>query len=375
MRVLHLCSNFKWTGPAEPALNLCVALRDMGIDVDFACAPDSGASINKIVETARIRGIEPIQRFHLDKHRHPFKNHEDRKELKHLLKERHYDLIHCHLDNDHTIAAKPAWKACVPIVRSSYYGEGLPKTHRHQKLLNRTARLLVPSQMAHDHDAREFSFPDHCIHVIPGAIDTDRFNPARELPDGRARLGLPADAFVIGIVARMQTHRRYEDLFEAIRMLVTHRPDTHLIVVGRGTKQDRVGFAPVKKLGLQDHVHFTGFIDGDDYVGMLKAFDLGCLLVPGSDGTCRAVREMLAMAKPCVVADRGMLREIVPHQQCGLVTDGSAEGLFEAFSKLAEDKDTRRRFAQAARHKAVTDYAQKVQAQRVAAVYEAVLAG
>ena len=42
MRVLHLFSNAKWTGPAEPALNLCVALRRYGVDADFACAPDAG---------------------------------------------------------------------------------------------------------------------------------------------------------------------------------------------------------------------------------------------------------------------------------------------------------------------------------------------
>ena len=31
IRVLHLFSNTKWTGPAEPALNLCVALRKIGV--------------------------------------------------------------------------------------------------------------------------------------------------------------------------------------------------------------------------------------------------------------------------------------------------------------------------------------------------------
>ena len=55
LRVLHLFSNSKWTGPAEPALNLCIGLRALGVHADFACAPNAGASVNKVAETARDR--------------------------------------------------------------------------------------------------------------------------------------------------------------------------------------------------------------------------------------------------------------------------------------------------------------------------------
>ena len=37
MRILHLTSDWKWTGPAEPMLNAVVALRALGHHVDFAC--------------------------------------------------------------------------------------------------------------------------------------------------------------------------------------------------------------------------------------------------------------------------------------------------------------------------------------------------
>ncbi len=42
MRVLHLFSNAKWTGPAEPALNLCVALRRAGVEAAAASIVASG---------------------------------------------------------------------------------------------------------------------------------------------------------------------------------------------------------------------------------------------------------------------------------------------------------------------------------------------
>ena len=39
MKILHIFSNWKWTGPAEHALNLALQLRQHGHDVTFACAP------------------------------------------------------------------------------------------------------------------------------------------------------------------------------------------------------------------------------------------------------------------------------------------------------------------------------------------------
>lgn len=374
LRVLHLFSNCKWTGPAEPALNLCVALRARGIEADFACAPDAGSSINKVVETARDRGIEPILRFSLSKHTHLLKDFWDKRALSALLREKPYDLVHCHLDNDHAIAAKAAQHAGIPLVRSNYHGEGLPETRRLQRLVAGTAFLIEPSQRALEHDSGHFSFSRERMDVCPGAVDIERFDPRRDTPSGRRWLNIPPDALVFGIVARMQTHRHYEDLFEAFRRLTESVPEAHLIVVGRGTKQTQVGFRPVAELGLQNRVHFPGFIDGENYVGMLRAFDAGVFLVPGSDGTCRAAREILAMGKPMIVADRGMLREIVRDGETGYVCSGSADSLYAAFLRVAQDRVKRREMGAAARRQAESEYSLEVQAARVEAIYRKVLA-
>lgn len=374
MNVLHLFSNCKWTGPAEPALNLCVALRARGINADFACAPDAGASINKVVETARDRGIEPILTFHLKKHRHPLFNWLDQRALNHFLTEQPYDLVHCHLDNDHAIAAFAAVKQGLPIIRSSYEGEGFTKDTRHKKLLAATHTLIEPSRRALEHDAEAFGLPPGRLRVVPGAVDTARFDPAREVPDGRTWLRIPRDAFVLGIVARMQTHRHYADLFEAFRQLVRRDPNVYLIVVGRGTRQEQVGRQPVRDLGLEKNVLFTGFIEGENYAGMLKAFDAGVFLVPGSDGTCRAAREIMAMGKPLIAADRGMLREIISHEHDGLLFDGSATALFACMERLREDRAARMHMGQAARKRALASFSLEEQSAAVAAIYEHILA-
>lgn len=375
MKVLHLFSNCKWTGPAEPALRLCRTLRDVGVETEFACAPDAGKSVNMVVESARACGVEPLLQFHLKKHRQPWYNFQDVRRLRRFLAGENFDIVHCHLDNDHEIAARALRGSATPLIRSSYEGVGLAANGRRQRMLARTNLLLEPSEMARDHDQRAFGLRPEQIAVVPGAIDTLRFDSNRDLPDARAKLGIGRDDYVIGIVARMQTHRHFEDLLLAMRDIIAALPQAHLVIVGRGTHQEKVAMAPARELGLAERVHFTGYIDGDDFVAAIRAMDVGAYLVPGSDGTCRAARELLAMGKPVVVADRGMLREIVPDGVAGLVTDGGPTALAEAFISLGRDQARRTALGAGARHLAETRYALRPQAEQVAGLYERVLRG
>ena len=373
MRALHLFSNCKWTGPAEPALSLCCALRDEGLDVTFACAPDAGDSVNMVVESARARGIAPLLDMHLKKHRHPFKNLQDVRRLRRILHEQPFDLVHCHLDNDHAIAARALRGLKTPLVRSSYEGLGLKEDRRHQRMLDRTALLLEPSEIAREHDCREFGLAPEKAVVVPGVIDTHRFDPARVPLGTRAKWGIPDDAYVVGIVARMQTHRHFEDLLQVMHQLIDTQPNAHLLIVGRGTNQRTVVEEPARDLGIADHVHITGYIEGDDLVGAIQAMDTGVYLVPGSDGTCRAAREILSMGKPLVVADRGMLREIVVDGKSGVVTDGSVPALFDAIHALQQDDERRRTMGHQARQHAEERFALAAQARAVVGLYDGVL--
>ena len=68
MKVLHLYSNWKWTGPAEHALNLARCQQQDGHDVSFACAAPPADATESIVASARRAGIEPVTAFALHKH-------------------------------------------------------------------------------------------------------------------------------------------------------------------------------------------------------------------------------------------------------------------------------------------------------------------
>jgi glycosyltransferase involved in cell wall biosynthesis len=125
-------------------------------------------------------------------------------------------------------------------------------------------------------------------------------------------------------------------------------------------------------MGLSDAIVHTGYRTGD-YVDVVSCMDFNVFLVPGSDGSCRAVREVMAMKIPVIAANRGMLPEIVDHNTTGLVIEDTAENLAKAFVTFAKDEPLRQRFAEASLKKAQDLFSLESMAKRVEKVYEGLL--
>ena len=134
MKILHLFSDWKWTGPAEPALNLCVELKKRGHDVTLACGkamddypfPPDSESVEK---SAYERGLVPVTRFNLSKHFRFFKAVSDVKKLSAFMNDGEYDIVHVHRNQDHLVGGIAARRTGrrLPVVRTSHDGVALKK--------------------------------------------------------------------------------------------------------------------------------------------------------------------------------------------------------------------------------------------------------
>jgi glycosyltransferase involved in cell wall biosynthesis len=109
---------------------------------------------------------------------------------------------------------------------------------------------------------------------------------------------------------------------------------------------------PVAALGLGETVRLAGHHSGDAYVELLRGFDALCLLVPGSDGSCRAVLEAAACGVPAVVSRRGALPEIVIDGETGLTRDDAPEALADALLTVLRDDGRTREMGVAAAERA-----------------------
>ena len=104
---------------------------------------------------------------------------------------------------------------------------------------------------------------------------------------------------------------------------------------------------------MQKNVIFTGYRK-DDYREVLNLFDCKVFLIPGSDGSCRAVREALACGKPVIAARRGILAELIKDGETGLLVDERASDLARAVITLLKDNELRQKCSRAARQYAET---------------------
>jgi glycosyltransferase involved in cell wall biosynthesis len=96
-------------------------------------------------------------------------------------------------------------------------------------------------------------------------------------------------------------------------------------------------------------------------------------LVPGSDGSCRAVREALACAKPVIAVRRGILPELIRDGETGILIEEKPADLARAMLAMTRDGEFRLNCSQAARHYAETVLDPDRYVKKVMAIYESLV--
>ena len=398
-RVVHLFANHKLTGPAELALDTARFVHESGRSFGTGSGSDNGNGNGKnslegifvpgwhpddpewVADLARERGVPMVEEpgLHLSKHFYPVRTVRSALALRRYFRREQIDLVPCHMPNDHLVAtmARSLGTAGreIPIVRTIYDGEAIPVGWRQRWTLSKSCdHLIYFSRNLDEVLERDLGIAPERRSRLDPPIDTVRFQPDENVrARGREQLGIDASSFVVGIVARMQTHRRFEVLLDAIKRTAAALPDFRFVIIGRGTHQEKVAFEPVRKMGLDATVVFSGYRSGDDYVATLQSLDAKIFLVPGSDGTCRAVREALACGIPLIAANRGMLPEIVRDGQTGKIIEDTAENLSAAMIELATDRERLNSMATASRQDAEQRFSYERYINAILDVYARVL--
>ena len=374
LRVLHLFSNSKWTGPAEPAHSLALGLAEAGVSVVFRSSGyTKGHHVNIVARRGAERGLAPRTDLALGKHRSLWRDARDVRRLRALLGPEGFDLVHCHLLNDTRITARALRGRVLPFVRSLYETDPDRMTPGEFALLRRARRVFAFSRRMQAALVDRGLEKEQVVHVET-AVDLERFRPGADLTSHRCELGFREDDFVAGIVARVQPQRRFDLLLDVADAVARECPRFRLVVIGRGSKLERTAREPARRRGLLDRVvFFPGYFEGEDYPAVLRALDVKLFLVPGTDGTARAVREALACGLPVVCTRRGMLPELVRDGVTGHTLEESVPAFAGALLDLWRNPEARRRMGAAARRDAEERFDLRHQVAAVRSVYRALL--
>jgi glycosyltransferase involved in cell wall biosynthesis len=229
--------------------------------------------------------------------------------------------------------------------------------------------MITFSERARREDAEHFGLPLERVAKIPPALDLSRYDPQKDYKDMRSLFGIKAGEVVIGMIARFQKYRRTAVFLEAVRTIAKEFPNIKVLLVGRSSQIEESVVRPMKELGVEPWVVLAGYRT-QDYLDTLASMDIFVFLMAGSDGTARALREAMAMGKPVIVANRGMLPELVEDGISGLVVDDTPEGLANAALRLLRHPETKEALGKAAYQKAHQDFRLGCQVEAVEDFYQ-----
>jgi len=209
------------------------------------------------------------------------------------------------------------------------------------------------------------------MRVIHTGIPLERWQLDRGRADARASLGYTDHDVVVGTTSRLGEERKgVAQFIDMAGEVARAHPQTRFLIVGDGHLRPRLE-AQAADLGLAGRIIFTGWRSNvPELVAAMDVFVMPSLF----EGGPTTVLEAMAMRKPVVATNVGMVPEVIEHGRTGLVVPpGDAPALAAGVMQLLSDDDARCRMAEAARAHALQDFSIDRMVERYLATFAEVV--
>ncbi len=271
-----------------------------------------------------------------------------------LAGERSYDLVHGHDWLVADAAAALSERLGLPYVTTIHATEHgrhqgwvheQPQAHIHgveRWMAQRAEAVIVCSHYMRGHVADIFDIDEQRLVVIPNGIDPNDLQPVDDLNALRRQFAAPDQQLVL-LVGRLVYEKGFQLALDALPGVIERVGHVRFVVAGSGTHEAELK-AQAERLGLCEHGHFLGWIGDDALHSLYRISDL-CVVPSIYEPFGLVALEAMASGCPCIVADTGGLREVVPSgERVGLrFNGGDAEHLGVMIERVLVDQDLRDR--------------------------------
>ena len=296
-----------------------------------------------------------------------------------LVEEIAPDLVHSHDWLVAGAARKLARDAGVPwlvTVHATEYGrhqgwvDKHPQSHIHaveRRMVRDADRVITCSHYMRRHVADVFRIRASKVTAIANGIDPSDLQTVADLPRLRARYAQPDEQLIL-LVGRLVHEKGFHLALDALPGLIERLGDVRFLIAGSGTAEAELK-EQAERLGLMQHGSFVGWTGDDELHSLYRIADL-CLVPSIYEPFGLVALEAMASGCPCIVADTGGLREVVPGGgRVGLrVRPKDSEALGRMAEQILSDDALRDRLvAEAREHVLRFDWADV--ASQTAAVY------
>ncbi len=178
--------------------------------------------------------------------------------------------------------------------------------------------------------------------MIPNGIDPRDLRPVGDLKALRREFAKPEERLVV-LVGRLVYEKGFQLALDALPGVIERVGNVRFLVAGSGTHEAELK-AQAERLGLLEHGAFLGWIGDDALHSLYRIADL-CVVPSIYEPFGLVALEAMASGCPCIVADTGGLREVVPAgERVGLrFNGGDAAHLGTMIERLLTDDELRER--------------------------------
>ncbi|MCL4558425.1 MAG: glycosyltransferase family 4 protein [Deltaproteobacteria bacterium] len=357
MKVLLATSSAGWSGGQHQVYLLAKGLRERGNAVSVVTSNDSELGKRLAAESIDV---------------HSFRMNKEADVLTMIkmtsfLKRNGFDIINVHRPTAHTIAMVAnilSSRSRFIVTRRVPYGipSRISAKIKYEWFVDRVIAIsndvrqsLVKTGVREGH-----------IEVIPDAIDTGYYDPARIVPAPELGGGGP----VIGTVGNANKQKGHSYFLSAIPAILKRYPGALFVDVGVNDN-DRELVERADSLGVRDKIIFAGF--QKDVRPYLKAMDV--FVFPSVvEGLGTSLLEAMAMQKPVVVSRTGGMVDIISHDKNGIfVRPGSPEDIAEAVCGLLDDVPHALELGRQARNSVEEGFSVEVVTQKTEELFQSVL--
>lgn len=169
------------------------------------------------------------------------------------------------------------------------------------------------------------------LHVIFNGIDISYYESHNFNKITRNNLGIPEDAYVIGMVGRVSKQKAPDVFIKAASIIKKNIPNAYFIIVGSGEQEQQIQKEAYYK-GLADSLLITGWVKNP--MNYIALFDIA-LLLSRWEGFGLVLPEYMIAGKPIIATKVDAIPDIICNRVNGVLVEvDDVEAVSNAVTEL-----------------------------------------
>ena len=282
------------------------------------------------------------------------------------------DLVHCHLPWAGFVGRYIYTRTKVPVLYTEHNKQ--ERYHSLTKLLNRmsfnkqTAAIAVSNDVAES--IQRNIHPRIPVHIILNGVNTSYFQ--RDQTSGSAlrnKLGIPADAVVIGTISVFRFQKRLKEWISLMKIICSKYPAVVGCIVGDGILNNEIRQF-LKEQDMEDKILMPGL--QTDVLPWMSAIDI-YLMTSQFEGLPIALLEAMSMECAIVSTDAGGIKEVIRHEKDGFIVPVESWLELEKYLIfLIENPEKIKIWGFQARQRVISDFSITTMVQQTEELYKTV---